>query len=1057
MKAGHDKERELSIGCYNTRGLSTAIPFITKHLLQTDIIAISEHWLFPEALSTLDNILHSHRGFGRADERLERHTLGPWKRGQGGVALLWRKSLDYAVHKLEAGNDRVIGIRLRLVGGQKLFIFAVYLPHAGEKVDEYRQHVDMLRDLYRKYENEGTVIFMGDFNADVGEQGGPRGKGSPSRNGSELAEILSELEMTSLNLSHICTGPVETFETKNTKNKSTIDHIIVPGEIVAEVISCKVMEDDVLNMSDHKPVIAILKNKPKEWKESNPTEKLDWERAGDRLLVNTYKENVKRKLEGMETLTQRSTVAIEKELAALTRVLRSTAAEVIPAKKIRKHQRPYWSQTLADKHKEEIDLWLQWKEAGKPREKDNHLYKKYKESKARFRTELRRAKLLQEAQENEELAKLAETDDKTFWKKIRCRKGKIDRPQAVRLGDQFLTDPKEVREAWASHFETLGNEQEEESKWFDESHQKVITAEVTEMEKESHNNLEGILEEPFLLTEIMSVCRQLKNGKAGGNDGLTYEHIKYGGEALWARMTLLFNMMRELEYIPEEFKKGIKIPLLKQGKADKTDLDSHRGITLLNVMAKIWEKVLHNRWRPWLLARGIPHELQSGGQIGCCNITTAYTVQETLNHYKERNSAVYGCFLDTKKAYDTVWTQGMLYKVYREGVNGKLWRILKQMHTGNTYCVLLNGEMSREFRTSRGVNQGGVLSLTCYLLATNDIHAELQALGGGVCIGDIYCGSPALADDISLLASTRMGLEKLIGAMHDYGRKWRFQYAPEKSKCVVFGKRVKEHPTATVLTSDWKMGASTIPEVTVVTHVGVQHSTDLRSSEAIEKACKKGKSKISAILATGSEGHTPNPIITKRLYSTIVIPSMMHGCELWYPTNTDLLKLERVHRAGVKQMQGMHFQTETNASLGSLGMLTLKAMMDKRKLYFFGRLAQLPSTILAKKIFTYRLYSYILRRKCQTTTGFVRDCFAIAKEYGLQQYLENYWLTRDFPSVTEWKRVVTTAVNNKEEERWKARVAERQTCPRFYKIHHTTLQPNKLWTLARKKPEHRLS
>ncbi|KAI8517105.1 hypothetical protein Bbelb_056860 [Branchiostoma belcheri] len=710
--------------------------------------------------------------------------MGSWRRGQGGVALLWRKSLDYAVHKLDEGNDRVMGIRIRLENGQKLFIFSVYLPHAGEPVEEYRQHMDILRDLQKKYENEGTVIFMGDFNAHIGELGGPRGKGPPSKNGEELTEILEELELISLNLCHLCTGPTETFETKNSDHKSTIDHIMIPREAVSEVLACRVIEEDALNMSDHKPVVATLRNKPVDWKERGEHKgKLDWKSMSGQT-ENTYKRRVSELLKITVAPTEKSPESIEKELNTITTALKRAAEETIPTKKIKMHQKPYWS------------------------------------------TELK------------------------------------------------------------------------------EAHQK-----------------------------------------------------------------------------------------------------------------QIWETVLFNRLKPWLQTRGLPHELQSGGQMGCSNLTVAYLVQEVLNHYRERRSTVYGCFLDTKKAYDTVWIDGMLYKMYREGINGKLWRLIKLMHTGNKFAVRLEGKDSREFETSRGVNQGGVLSLTCFLLANNDVHKELQAQGSGVSIGGIYCGSPALADDICLLAGTRKGLQRMIDTIHQYGMKWRFQFAPTKSQCIVFTQGSgRGHMTESE--HRWVMGAAEIPEENTVTHVGVQHSANGTSSFAIETACKKGKGRISTILATGTEGHTPNPLVTKVLYNTITLPSMLHGCELWVPTQTDLAKLERVHRSGVKRMQSMHPQTGTRESLGALGMLPLKAVIDKHKLCFFGRLVNLPGSILAKRVFLLRLYSYIIRRARHANRGFISDVYRVAQEYGLTEYFEKYWLTTEFPSNTVWKRVVKMAVWDKEERNW---------------------------------------
>ncbi|KAI8510836.1 hypothetical protein Bbelb_117520 [Branchiostoma belcheri] len=199
----------------------------------------------------------------------------------------------------------------------------------------------------------------------------------------------------------------------------------------------------------------------------------------------------------------------------------------------------------------------------------------------------------------------------------------------------------------------------------------------------------------------------------------------------------------------------------------------------------------------------------------------------------------------------------------------------------------------------------------------------------------------------------------------------------------------------------------------------------MTSSAAIEKACKKGKGRISAIMSTGLEGHVPNPLVSKILYNTIVLPSMLHGCELWYPTQTRLMQLERVHRAGVKRMQGMHPRTGTIDSLGSLGMFTMRAIIDKHKLCFFGRLANLPFTTLVKKVFLFRLYSHLLMRTQRSTRGFINDIFRVAEEYHLTEHLEKYWLTTEFPSKVEWKRIVKTAARNKEERDWIAAHSDR--------------------------------
>ena len=54
-------------------------------------------------------------------------------------------------------------------------------------------------------------------------------------------------------------------------------------------------------------------------------------------------------------------------------------------------------------------------------------------------------------------------------------------------------------------------------------------------------------------------------------------------------------------------------------------------------------------------------------------------------------------FLDIKKAYDTVWRDGLWYRMWDMGIQGKLWRVIRNIYNVNRSCVILNGCKSDYF------------------------------------------------------------------------------------------------------------------------------------------------------------------------------------------------------------------------------------------------------------------------------------------------------------------------------------------------------------------------
>ena len=100
---------------------------------------------------------------------------------------------------------------------------------------------------------------------------------------------------------------------------------------------------------------------------------------------------------------------------------------------------------------------------------------------------------------------------------------------------------------------------------------------------------------------------------------------------------------------------------------------------------------------------------------------------EVINHRLEQGSKVFGCFLDVRKAFDTVWIDGLLYKLFTElGVGGRMWLAIKDLYTGVKAQVLYSGSLSRQFCVSQGTGQGRILASIMYKVYNNALLIALS-------------------------------------------------------------------------------------------------------------------------------------------------------------------------------------------------------------------------------------------------------------------------------------------------------------------------------------------
>ena len=97
-----------------------------------------------------------------------------------------------------------------------------------------------------------------------------------------------------------------------------------------------------------------------------------------------------------------------------------------------------------------------------------------------------------------------------------------------------VDNDSELLDVWKQHYEYLYTPKNESE--FHGDFKAFVERRLRQFCRDSYAN-DDPLDNPFELDEVVDVCNKLPNGKAGGPDQLTYEHIKYGGHTLHEVLT----------------------------------------------------------------------------------------------------------------------------------------------------------------------------------------------------------------------------------------------------------------------------------------------------------------------------------------------------------------------------------------------------------------------------------------------------------------------------------------------------------------------------------------
>ena len=161
--------------------------------------------------------------------------------------------------------------------------------------------------------------------------------------------------------------------------------------------------------------------------------------------------------------------------------------------------------------------------------------------------------------------------------------------------------------------------------------------------------------------EIIELCKCININKSSCVDNLSSEILRDAFLAIPNILCDLFNNCFNTATIPNIWKHAKVTPLPKGG--DSQLVSNYRPISLLPLLSKLIEKIVHRRLYTYLSTWNLLDEKQGGFRPGYSTVTTCSFFTNDIYTANNNNDVTIAVLIDAMKAFDTVNHQILIKKI----------------------------------------------------------------------------------------------------------------------------------------------------------------------------------------------------------------------------------------------------------------------------------------------------------------------------------------------------------------------------------------------------------
>ena len=489
-----------------------------------------------------------------------------------------------------------------------------------------------------------------------------------------------------------------------------------------------------------------------------------------------------------------------------------------------------------------------------------------------------------------------------------------------------LARSKKRIENWSSHFQNLLGK-------------KANLPDNTTLPSEQISDSLNIDTSPFSRKELITATKQLKSSKAFGPDNIPA--IIWKDPHFHNLLLNLCNYTFSSNVCPKMWLKSQIIPLPKKG--DLSLVTNYRGISLMPIAAKLYNKMILNRLVPHV--EPILRKNQNGFRRGRSTLSQILCLRRLIEESQAFNRDLALFFVDFSKAFDSVDRDKMFEILGFYGIPPKIIDCIRVLYTGTAATILTPDGETEPFSILAGILQGDTLAPFLFIIVVdyilrmsvdkiNNKGYELKPRRSSRHPA-VYLTDTDFADDIALISQSLRNAQSLLQSLEQasnsvglYLNETKTEYI---NKCL----------------TDTENGIKTLKQKLLKQVDDYNYLGSFISSSLKDFITRKGM--------TWSACNDLNKIwkshlsrnIKLHIFKTIIEPILLYGSETWTLSKKMEARLDGTYTRLLMRVQNLSWKSHPSKKEIYGDLPSISSILKARRVQFAGHCFRAEGEIIS--------------------------------------------------------------------------------------------------------------